>query len=612
MNTATSVSVAELDFHSIRENFKRFLDAQGFFTDYDFEGSGLTVLLDLLAYNAHYTGVYANLLANELFLDSAVRRDSIVSHAKALGYVPASTTASRASVGITFSGITQGTSAVLPAGTQFIGSKDGTSYTFLTLEPLTVNTDGATAVLDDVEIHEGSFKTVSYLVDTGIANQRFSIPDPNVDINHIEVYVQNSPSNNTGIQDVWTRPSDYALLDGEDKVFFIQEGAQGKYEIYFGDGIIGKAVSNGNLITVKYLVTNGSIPNGIGTNDTPANPSFTMSSDLYTGTVNVVSRASGGSNGEALETIRRNAPLYYQAQGRCVTKQDYEATIKNEYSYADAVHVWGGEENDPPMYGKVFIAIKPTTGFTITDSEKSYIKNRILKPKNVVTIDPVIVDPEYLYVLVNTAVIYDRTATRFSQSQMEAMSKLAVVAFDSFYLGQFDSDFRFSKFVASIDSADPAIVSNVTRLTMQRRVSVVPGTPSTYIVDFGNPLFHPHEGHDGVVWSETFKHKNAANEVVDAFVQDDGAGALTIREFDTNEIIVEEAGTIDYDTGKVNIDRFNPVSLTDTTLKVYAQPEPSSDIFANRSTLIRIDFADAESMAIKAFHSKNDALRYMA
>lgn len=608
MATSVNVSVAELDFDNLRGNFKRFLESRGTFTDYNFEGSGLAILIDLLAYNAHYLGIYANMIANEAFLDSAMRRDSVVSHAKSVGYIPTSTRAARAIVDIAFDDIVVDSTAIFPRGTIFSAEKNGVVYNFVTVEPFEIDTSADPATLTDLDIYEGTFKTITYIADAKVLNQRFVIPDPRVDTDHISVRVQASTSDTTGISTPWNLPIDYTMLDGEDPVFFLQEGVDGKYEIYFGDGIVGKKVEDGNVITITYLSTDGADANEIGTNLSTA---FSLSSGDYTGTVVVSSASSGGASRESIESIRRNVPLHLQAQDRCVTKRDYEVTILSEYPYAESVFVWGGEEHSPPVYGKVFVVIKPRTGFVITESEKTYIRNTILKPRSVVTITPEILDPEYTYLMIDTTVQYDPTLTNLTPAEMEVMTKMAIVAYDTVELEKFDADFRFSKFVGQLDLSNTALLSNNTTVTMQKRVAATPGRSLSYTVEFGNPLYHPYDGNERVVWSESFNYKNAANEVVSATFEDDGSGNLFISTTvgDKKVTLVESIGTVDYTTGTLYLTGFLPVSLNGPKLKVHGKPNPSSDILANRTTLLKIDFSDPKAMRVKAYANKNDTAK---
>jgi hypothetical protein len=278
--------------------------------------------------------------------------------------------------------------------------------------------------------------------------------------------------------------------------------------------------------------------------------------------------------------------------------------ILREYPYAKSVFVWGGEEIDPPQYGRVFISIRPVSNFRITDSEKSYIRNKILKPKNVLTIDPILVDPEFLFLNADIHVEYDSTATRLTSDQIATFVKLAVVAYDAFNLDNFDSDFRYSKFVSNIDASDISIRSSMVDITMQKRVRIVSGTESTYIVKFGNRIYHPHDGHSSVFWSENFQHKNSSGKVVSAYIQDDGFGNLSIFQFDTNDVIVKQAGIIDYEKGSASIKYFNPVSIPDVELKFYAKPIPSSDIFANESTVLKMDFSTSDSIRVQVKPTK--------
>lgn len=609
MATQTNLSVVELDFDGLKANFRRFVQNSGKFTDFNFDGSGISHLIDLLAYNSTITGTYVNFLANEMFLDSAVRRDSVVSLAKSLGYTPSSTRASKATLSLTFSGITAGTTATLAKFTQFAADKDGDRYTFVTVEATEIDTTEDTAVIESLDVYEGEVRTRSFVFDENVTNQRFTIPDAEVDTQFLEVTVQAGTDDTTGIEDEWTLPPDYAFLDGESQVYFLQEGIGGKFEIYFGDGVLGQALSEGNVVTIRYIVTSGILANDIGTMETTGDPVFSLASGGFSAIATVVNPSAGGAPREDTAAIKQRATRYWQSQDRAVTTTDYEVLVLRDYPYAESVFVWGGEDNSPPEYGKVFISIKPRSGSVIGTPEKTYIKNNILKKRNVVTVTPEIVDPDYLYVLADVAVLYDQSLTKMTGNDVINLAKLAIVAYDAVNLEKFDSDLRFSKFVAAIDSVSPAIISNNARLTMQKRLKAIPGRILTYEVKFNNKI---HSDADSVtVSSDTFQYKNAANEVVTAFIEDDGEGNLQIVSNDggVRTVLNATAGTVDYEEGIISLTNFAPVSLNDTFLKINALPEPASDIVGLRNNLTKIDFSDAAAVVVKAFTNKAELAR---
>jgi hypothetical protein len=605
----TTLSVSELDFDLIKQNFRRFLEVNPIFKDYNFEGSGLSVLLDILAYNTHYASFYANMVANEMFLDSAIKRDSVVSKAKELGYTPTSTQSASAIVNISFtSGVAQGADYTLPAGTVFLASKDGQDYNFRTLDSVTVNTSTNPPVANNVTIVEGQKRRVSYIFDSRQVNPRFEIPDELVDTRYLDIKVQKSIEDITGKTDTWTQPADFNIITPTDKVYFIQEGKNSRYEIYFGDGILGQALEDGNVITITYFTSSGSDANFIGFTDDGDDPSFSIQGlESITTTVSVVSASQGGADQENTFSIKNNASKFYQSHDRCVTARDYEVMLAREYPYASSVFAWGGEDANPPEYGKVFISVVPKGNFIITKEEKNYIKNSILKRKNLVTVIPEIVDPDYTYLLIDSTVFYDEKQTNNSKGFLESLIKLTIIAYDAVNLEKFDKDFRFSSFVSELDRSSQGILSNTTAITMQKRLVVEAGKPFSYTTRFYNPIYRPKAGIGQNVVSEVFSHKNSNNAVVSCYIEDDGNGLLHVYSnyTGTKTIIVEDVGTVDYDSGTVKLIGFNPVQINGTTLNFTAKPFPSTDILTVKGNLLKIDLTDANALKVKAVPFNN-------
>ena len=396
------LNVTEFDFDEVKNNLKIFLRGQTEFKDYDFEGSGMSALLDVLAYNTHYLGFNANMLANEMFLDSASLRSSVVSHAKTLGYVPTSARAATATVDVTLNDTTLA-SATMSAGQVFTTSVEGTDFQFVTSEDVTASNIGSGITFNDIDIYEGTFITTRYTVDTSSADQRFLLRDNRADTNTLTVKVQNSSSDTTSA--TYTEATDITQLSTSSKVYFLQEVENGKFEVYFGDGVVGAALSNDNIVILTYVVSNKSQANGAAI--------FKNSGAIATVNdvaVATVSSASGGSDGESIKSIKFNAPLDYAAQGRCVTAEDYKVYAKKLFPKTQAVSVFGGESGsfDPSLgvvstaeYGKVFISIKSTTGLNLTSGEKSQLI-KDLAPYTIASTTPVIVDPTTTQLILNT------------------------------------------------------------------------------------------------------------------------------------------------------------------------------------------------------------------
>ena len=385
--------VTELDFDNIKTNLKTFLKGQDQFKDYDFEGSGLNILLDTLAYNTHYMAFNANMVANEMFLDSSSLRSSAVSHAKALGYEVTSSRAPTATLNINLS--TTAASKTMPAGTAFSTTVDGSSYQFVTVSDITSTNTGNNIHFDSVTVYEGTYVITKYLVDSSDVDQRFILTDPRSDTTTLTVKVQNSTTDTTTT--TYTKATDITQLSETSTVYFLQEVETGRYEVYFGDGIVSQAVSDGNIVQLQYVVTNKTESNGASSFSSP-----TVIDGVTDITVTTVASASGGAEPESIQSIKLNAPLDYAAQGRAVTTKDYEVYVRKLFPTTQAVSVWGGEDgsynsatgvSSTPEYGKVFISIKSTTGVDLTSAQKTNLE-LALAPYKVASITPVVVDAE--------------------------------------------------------------------------------------------------------------------------------------------------------------------------------------------------------------------------
>ena len=394
----TNLRIAELDFDQIKQNLKEFLQDQDEFTDYDFEGSGLSVLLDILAYNTHYNAYLANMLVNESFLDSAVKRNSAVSIAKHLGYTPASARGARAIIDVTVNSVPgTPTTLTLDRFTPFTTTINGVAYTFLNLNAVTATPTNSSYVFNNLTIVEGRFNQQSYVAVQPGPAEKFEITETNVDTSTLLVTVQNSSTDLT--TRAFTLSEDITGVDDDSLVYFLQENPFGRYEVFFGDGVIGKKLDPGNIISIRYLVSSG-----VETNVSDLiTQSFTTTTIGGSSNVNITteSNSTSGSNKETITSIKFKAPLVNAAKNRAVTAEDYLALITSRFSEAESVSVWGGEENDPPIYGKVFISLKPFDGFNISQTTKDVIKNNILKDKKVLAIQPEFVDPEFFFVNLN-------------------------------------------------------------------------------------------------------------------------------------------------------------------------------------------------------------------
>jgi hypothetical protein len=477
---ANNITTSELDFDSIKANLKTFLQSQDKFKDYDFEGAGMNVIMDLLAYNTHYNALYTNLAVNESFLDSASKRSSVVSRAKEIGYIPKSSTASKAVVNITVkTTTTTPTSLTIPAYNQFETTVAGNSYTFYNPSAVTAFISNNQYVFTGVELIEGTPLNYSYTATDGT---RYILPNSNIDLDTLTVRVQDNAS--SARFNTYIRSEDILNLDATSQVYFVKEIEGQLYELEFGNDVVGKSLQSGNVVNMRYLTTNKDAANG-------ARIFSYNGSTLLGGVVQVstVTASYGGSDIEDIEAIRYNAPRAYTAQNRAVTVDDYKSLIYRKFPEADAVNVWGGEDNLPPQYGKVFISIKPKTTTVLTDNQKYYIKNTILKPNNVVSITPELVDPLYINVQVNTTVYYNPRLTKLSATEIANAVRQTIRDYNSTYLNSFNGVLKFSKLTAAIDGAEDSIVSNITTLTLHREVIPEYDIEKNYEVSLGNPIY---------------------------------------------------------------------------------------------------------------------------
>ena len=584
--------VSDLDFTDIKDNLKKFLQSQTQFQDYDFEGSSLSILLDILSYNTHYMAYLANMSTNELYLDSADIRNNIVSLAKMLGYTPNSPRAPKASVNIVVNDGT-GTSITMQKGTVFTSSVNNTSYQYVTNEDITTTPVDGVFTFSNVTLYEGTLVKFKYTVDETDVDQKFIIPSPNADTSTLKVTVQNSVSDTT--TNTFTLSSGLTGVGSDSKVYFIQETTDGKFEVYFGDGVTGKKLDTGNLITLEYIVTNKTDSNGAKTFALQGSVGGFTDVSITTNSV-----SQGGAEAEDNESVKFNAPLSFAAQDRAVTTTDYETLVKGIYPNALSVSAWGGEDDETPRYGIVKIAIKPGSGSTLTDQTKLDIVNG-LKPFNVASVKPEIVDPETTSVLLTTNAKYDAKATTKSKDTLKADIISTITNYNTGTLQKFDSVFRHSKLTGLIDDTDASILSNVTTLKIRKSFTPSISSSAAYNVYFRNALYNPHSGHNsamgGILSSTGFKVTGSDAE---QFLDDDGQG--NVRRFFLVSGVKTYAnntqGTIDYATGQVTLNSLNIASISNirgaasTVVEVTVVPA-SNDVVPVRDQIVEIDVANS-------------------
>ena len=479
------LQITELDFDTIKTNLKSFLKQQTEFQDYDFEGSGLNVLVNLLAYNTHYNAYYLNMVANESFLDTALLRDSVVSHAKTLGYIPHSKTASTAVINLTIdSGNSTLNTLTIPKGYVFNSDlMDKRIFNFVVMDENTVTKSNTSYHFENLNIKEGELTTYTYTYDEA-SNPKsvFLLPDADIDTSTITVIVKPSASNTTST--VYNKVTDILDVTAASEVFYLQESKGGKYQIYFGDGTVGKKLDDGSVVAVTYLLTNGNLANkATGFAQTSAIGGYSTS------TIEVLSVAAGGSDRETVEEIKTSSPLQFTTQNRLVTIKDYESYIKKNYPSIDSLSVWGGEDEVPAVYGKVLISLKPKANYYITEIEKIRILNEIIKPKSIVSVSAEIRDPEFLFILLNNTVKYDSKRTTLSETILKSSIRNAIISYRDTNLNKFGSIFALSKLQDSIDSISlNGIIGSETVVRLQRRFQPEIGLTSNYKINFGVPL----------------------------------------------------------------------------------------------------------------------------
>ena len=591
--------VTELDFDNIKENLKTFLKAQTEFKDYDFEGSGMNILLDTLAYNTHYLGFNANMLANEMFLDSASLRSSVVSHAKSLGYEVSSSRAPVATINVSLS--TDANTKTMSAGTAFTTSIDGVDYQFVTIADVTSSNTGSAVPFDSVKIYEGTYVTSSYTADSSEVDQRFLLNDARADTSTLTVKVQNSSSDTTTT--TYTKATDITQLSSSSTVYYLQETDSGLFEVYFGDGVVSKGLSDGNIVTLQYVVTNRTLANGASSFSSPS------SIDGVTGiTVTTVANATGGSNPETVESIKLNAPLDYASQGRAVTIDDYKTYTKKLFPNTQAVSVWGGEDgsydtstgvSSNPEYGKVFISIKSTTGENLTTVQKSNLVTAFA-PYKVASVTPVIVDPETIFLILNVTFNYDSTATTSTKDELASLIATTISNYNSSDLQEFNSSFRHSKLTGLIDDTDSSILNNTTTVTMGKFFTPVASSTS-YTISFGNAFYNPYSGYNtnqgGILASTGFYLDN--DTTTEYFFDDDGSGNLRIYSLASGvrTYLNSSAGTVDYTNGTISTTSLfiSAISNVDgessTKIRITAIPK-SNDVVPVRNQILEVDLVN--------------------
>ncbi len=585
MATPTNLKIDGVNFQQIRENFKNYLKNQDQFKDYNFDASGISTLLDILTFNTYYNSFYVNMVSTEANLNTAQRRNSIVNLAGSLNYVPRSTTAARIKGTLKLTATGSPSSLTLPQYTRFDAVYEGVTYSFLTQEPLTF-TSGTSYTLNNVELIQGRYAQERYTVNLDDATQRYLINNAQVDTATLLVRVQTSST--IGTLRVFENPSNLVEIDGTTRAYFIKEVEDGKYEVSFGDDVLGEGLDNDNIVILDYIITEGAAGNQIR-EITLASTVSGVQDALFT--ANDVSM--GGEDRESAERIKFAAPKFYTAQNRAVTVEDYRAILLNAPNVG-SVAVWGGEDNDPPFYGKVFIAVKPTVGEQLTTTEKDSIVRTILKNKKILTIQNEIVDPEFIFISIVADVKYDPEQTVATQDSVQSKILDTIKNYNDTDINQFSKYLRYSKLSRLIDTCERSILSSELTLSMYKEIDLQLGQASRYVINFSNGIAKTTVGRlssfgyglGGAISSAAFTYQGFPN----CQLEDNNGIIRIFRRVEQNIFgVSQNVGTVDYDTGQIILSDFNPTALAagGVTLKIFATPS-GNDILPLRGQIVSI------------------------
>ena len=596
-----ALRITELDFAAIKNNLRTYLAAQEEFTDYDFTGSALNVLLDVLSYNTHYNAVLANLVANEMFIDTAIKRNSVVSIAKTLGYIPRSTTSSKAFVNLVVTRTDESSSTLtLTPAVKFNASINSNAYTFNVNETQVATLTGEnTYVFNNVELIEGVRLSNSFVATTDLLSGPFVIPNQNIDTTTIEVSVTVDGTTTTYI-----RKENIVDVTSTSKVFWIEENNQGETQIVFGDDVVGAKLTANSVVIVSYIASNGSESNGAR--------NFTLIGDIDgedSVSITVLSPAGGGAEKESIDSIRFNAPKYNATRNRAVTSEDYRTLIKQNLPKAREVAVWGGEENDPPIYGKVFITIDPVQGATLTEADKDYITETILRPRSVMSIQHQFVDPDYVYIGLEGVVNYNPKLTSLRSTDISALVDAEIEDYFNDELGTLDKTFFLSRLTERVKNINTSIVSSVFDMELQRRISI--GTSST-------SGFSGNLNYLAAIDPETIKSSRFVSTIsgvtYTGYLQDFGddtvqndTGTGTIKFINEETMLpVTNVGTVNYRTGIVSLANVNVSRYLGNVNQLYLSLRPQPLYQNITSGVVRT--SDISTFAVEARPAKNTIL----
>lgn len=610
----SSLNLSSLDFDTLKENFKQFLKTQSVFKDYDFEGSNINVLLDVMAYNSYLNSFYLNMVASEMFLDTAQKYDSVISHAKELNYVPRSYRSSVANVNVTFTAPTL-SSLTIPKETKFVGVNSNGNYVFTTNEAKILTSSNATFTINDLQLYEGDYYQDSYVVNYDIEEQQFIINNKNVDTNSVTVNViENNGASNTAFKKADTLFG----LTSASETYFLQATHDGQYEVVFGDGLFGRKPLNAATVVIRYRISSGLEADGVSQFSLFDDLKLVNSGDVSVSSLTVSSNSSGATAQESIESIRFAAPRYFATQQRAVTNDDYASLVLTNFGgeISDVV-VYGGQEVEPKLYGRVVISLKPSIGTITPDYVKSKISNYLLDyialPNRVV-----ISDPEYTYCYVKSTVQYDPTLTTKTIPDIKTSVVNTIKNYSTNNLEKFGNDLRYSRLVTDIDNSETSITSNDTELRIIKRLTPKLNTKTTYNIDVGNVLYydatitsnnaqhtllHANEldsrlSHATIISSSFTYNSTDGNAYPLSFFEDDAQGNINVYTTIGSEIVsVDKVGSVNYSTGQITL---NNISIADYSpyISLYIRSR-FKDIFASQNKIILIDPSDVNIEVIE-------------
>ena len=573
------INVSELDFDNIKSSLKEYLKGQDQFTDYDFEGSGINVLLDILAYNTHYNAMYTNLAINEMFLDSASKRDSVVSIANNYGYLPISRACAVATINMSVPVNTSTANTFSIAKyTPFTSTVNSVNYSFYTIGENIGTSNGTNFIFNNIELYEGKPVVENFTV---FLNSTIILQNLNIDLNTIKVTIQDiSTSFST---QVYTYSEKIVGLNPTSEVYFVKEIEGGKYQIYFGKDNLGKEPAIGSVVTVEYIVTNGVSGNGIAL--------FTYSGSSLSGipTISVVSIAKNGREVESIDEIKYNVSHKFRIQDRAVTSSDYIDIIKTAYPDIDAINCWGGDTMTPPNYGKIYISIKPKSSLFLTSSEKNYISESIIAPKSMLGVSPVLLDPIYTDIQFSTVVYYNPSLTSKTASQLTELVRQNILDYNDTVLQKFDGILRYSKLITAIDNSDNSIINNISNITLRRIVDVIFNTSIKYTVDMGNRIYSSGVPIESVMTNAFY----IDDTLTKYYIDDDAIGNLRLFYYNAQDFSKVfknlTIGTVNYSTGVLIVNNLFVTGLAESNFEFIIKPQ-SNDIVSKQNQIVNIDY----------------------